>query len=226
MVKQNTLTGPELNFSNNPNKLIFLLHGYGDNGENFISLADQINESLKEFNFYAPNAPSFITQYSSGRQWFDLYPNGIYFVEAGLKEKEILKNDCINSLKMIENYIHEKCSLYNLTYKDCFILGFSQGAMMAFELGKMINDIFAGNILLSGRILPTENKVKKLFSRTPVLVVHGDQDTILDPKYYEESCHILKKEGFYFESHLLEGVGHTISLHMIQLIQNFIKKNI
>ena len=77
----------------NPKKLVFLLHGYGDNAENFIPLATHLHDPELNINFYAPNAPSSIPQYPIGRQWFDLYPNGINFNEAGPKEKEILKKE-------------------------------------------------------------------------------------------------------------------------------------
>ena len=36
------LNGPKFEPSDNPDKLVFLLHGYGDNGENFIPLAKYI----------------------------------------------------------------------------------------------------------------------------------------------------------------------------------------
>ena len=161
------LKGPSFETSNNPEKLVFLLHGYGDNGENFIPLAKYLYTSKLNINFFAPNAPSFVPQYPLGRQWFDLYPNGINFNEAGPKEKEILKQDCFSSLKLIDNYIKNLCSKYQLTFKDCFIIGFSQGAMMTFEFGRYIDNYFAGCVLLSGRILPSEDHKKKYLLKHP-----------------------------------------------------------
>ena len=222
----NVLTGPSLEVKNNPEKFVFLLHGYGDNGENFISLARDLYVSSLNISFFAPNAPSTVPQYPTGRQWFDLYPNGVNFNEAGPKEKEILKQDCLSSLNLLKNYIDILCRKHKLTYKDCFIIGFSQGAMMSFELGKYINQIFAGCVLLSGRILPSENHNKSPFIKTPMMITHGDQDTVLEPKYFDEACNILSNEGFIFESSLIKGEAHTISLKMLQLVQNFIKKNV
>ena len=220
------LTGPSLEENNKPEKIVFLLHGYGDNGENFISLARNLYVSKLNINFFAPNAPSSIPQYAAGRQWFDLYPNGINFNEAGPKEKEILKQDCLSSLNLLKNYIDKLCLKYQLTYQDCFIIGFSQGAMMTFEVGKYINQIFSGCVLLSGRILPSNNHNKSPFIKTPIMVVHGDQDSVIKPIYFYEACNILSKEGFYYESSLIKNEAHTISLKMIQLVKNFIKKNV
>ena len=226
MNEKKILTGPSFEVKKPPKKFVFLLHGYGDNGENFISLSENLYVSSSNISFFAPNAPSSVPQYPNGRQWFDLYPNGIHFNEAGPKEKEILKQDCLASLNLLKNYIDALCLKHQLTYKDCFIIGFSQGAMMAFELGKYINKIFAGCVLLSGRILPSENHNKSPFIKTPIMIAHGDQDSVIHPKYFDEACNILNKEGFLFESSLLKGEPHTISSEMLHLVQDFLKKNV
>ena len=225
MNKKTPLNGSYFEPSEKPKKLVFLLHGYGDNAENFIPLARHLHDPTLNANFYAPNAPSSIPQYPIGRQWFDLYPNGINFNEAGSVEKEILKQDCLSSLNLIKDYINNLCIKYKLTHKDCFIIGFSQGAMMAFEFGKYVNNIFAGCVLLSGRILPSEDHEKRYFIETPVLIVHGDQDTVLEPKYFEEACKILKNHGFLFDSYLMKNEVHTVSVETLKLTKNFIKKH-
>ena len=225
MNNKTPLNGSYLESSENPEKLVFLLHGYGDNAENFIPLATHLRDPELNINFYAPNAPSFIPQYPLGRQWFDLYPNGINFNEAGLAEKEILKLDCLSSLNLIRDYINNLCVKFKLSHKDCFIIGFSQGAMMAFEFGKYVNNSFAGCVLLSGRILPSEDHEKKNFIETPLLIVHGDQDTVLEPKYFEEACEILKNQSFLFDSYLMKNEGHTVSAETLKLTKNFIKKH-
>ena len=224
MINKDSLKGPSFEQSDNPDKLVFLLHGYGDNGDNFLPLAQHLNITQKKMNFYAPNAPSSVPQYPTGKQWFDLYPNAINFNEAGPREKELLKEDCISSLKLIKKYIQEISIKYQLTLKDCYVLGFSQGAMMSFELGKFIDAELAGCILLSGRILPSENHDIKKFNQTPILIVHGDKDTVLLPKYYFEACDILKNYNFSFESHLINNEGHNVSSEILELTKNFIKK--
>ena len=225
MNNKTPLNGPYFEPTGNPKKLVFLLHGYGDNAENFIPLTTHLHNPELNINFYVPNAPSSIPQYPTGRQWFDLYPNGINFNEAGSAEKEILKQDCLSSLSLIKDYINDLCIKHKLTLKDCFIIGFSQGAMMAFKFGKYVNDTFAGCVLLSGRILPSEDYEKKYFIETPILIVHGDQDTVLEPKYFEEACEILKNHGFLFDSYLMRNEGHTVSVETLKLTKNFIKKH-
>ena len=226
MNNKKPLNGPSFEPTDNPDKLVFLLHGYGDNGENFIPLAKYLHDPKLNINFFAPNAPSTVPQYPLGRQWFDLYPNGINFNEAGPREIEMLKQDCFSSLDLINNYVKNLCSKYQLTSKDCFIIGFSQGAMMTFEFGRYIDNYFAGCVLLAGRILPSENHETKSFIKTPIMIIHGDKDSVMEPKYFFEACKILQNQGFLFESHLIKEERHTISPVILKLTQDFIQKNI
>ena len=73
------LSGPSFEPYPHPKKLVFLLHGYGDNADNFINITSELYTKDLEINFFVPNAPSSIPQYPEGKQWFDLYPNGINF---------------------------------------------------------------------------------------------------------------------------------------------------
>ena len=96
---------------------------------------------------------------------------------------------------------------------------------MSFELGRFLDEEFAGCILLSGRILPSKDDCKKNFKKTPVLIIHGDKDDVLEPKCFFEACKILKKNDFKFESHLINNEGHSISIEILEIIKNFLKKH-
>ena len=99
----NQLNGSSILFSKKPEKLIFLLHGYGDNAENFLPLARFLNSNNLDINFFAPNAPTIVPQYSSGRQWFNPYPNGTHYNEAGEAEKITMQNECLESIKLLSD---------------------------------------------------------------------------------------------------------------------------
>ena len=82
----------------NPKKLIFMLHGYGDNAANFMNLAHPIDQEEWQAAYIALNAPGVISGNYMGYQWFDLYPNGVYIADAGPKEF-----DQINKEVNVEN---------------------------------------------------------------------------------------------------------------------------
>lgn len=65
------LDGPRLAplSSSTPSALVILVHGYGSNGEDVISLAREIQPALPNAAFVAPNAPSPLGGIGAAYQW-------------------------------------------------------------------------------------------------------------------------------------------------------------
>ena len=212
--------------NSNPKKLIFMLHGYGDNAENFIHVASALHMPEWQANYIALNAPSIIPNYPSGRQWFDLYPNGIYINDIGPDEIKIIRSEVLNVVNKIKNTIIDYKDRCSLNFSDCLIMGFSQGGIMTFELGHHLDKPLAGLAIISGRIMEDQDISNMSFLQTPLFISHGDKDEVLPIKNFNKSCKFLKKNKFNFEEYLLKGNSHTISLEAIDLLQKFIKKNL
>ena len=210
----------------NPQKLIFMLHGYGDSAENFINIANPLDNFTFKVNYFALNAPSVISNYSLGRQWFDLYPNGVYIADAGPKEIQIIQSEILVANQMLEKTIKKEIDKYKLSYKDCFLLGFSQGGMMAFEFGNYLSNTLGGLAILSGRIMKEDKVINQSLLKTPIFISHGDKDDVLPIKVYEQACSFLQKNKIFYVSYKLEGDAHTISPKAINLLHQFIKKNL
>ena len=210
----------------NPQKLIFMLHGYGDSAENFIHVANSLDHLDFRANYFALNAPSIIPNYSLGRQWFDLYPNGIYIADAGFKEIKIIQSEILRVNQMLKNTINKTIDKYKLSYKDCFLLGFSQGGIMTFEFGNYSSNSLGGLAILSGRIMTEDIVTNKSLIKTPIFISHGDSDDVLPIKVYEQACNFLQKNKLLYESYKLKGDTHMISPNAINLLQKFIKKNL
>jgi len=209
-----------------PNKLIFLLHGYGDNADNFIHIANAIHQSEWKANYIALNGPSEVHNYPLGREWFNLYPNGIYIAEAGVQEINAIKSEILTSLKKIKNTIEGFTDRFSLRFSDCFVAGFSQGGMMTFELGNYLDQQLGGLAVISGRIFDERETNNINFLRTPIFISHGDKDSVLPVENFYKSCEFLKENKFNYESYLLKGDSHTISHKTTDLLQKFIKKNL
>ena len=64
------LDGPRLAplSGSRPNALVILIHGYGSNGDDLISLARMIQPALPDAAFVAPNAPSQIPRMAAAYQ--------------------------------------------------------------------------------------------------------------------------------------------------------------
>ena len=55
------LNGPSFSRHDNPKKLIFMLHGYGDNAANFMNLAHPIDQEEWQAAYIALNAPGAVS---------------------------------------------------------------------------------------------------------------------------------------------------------------------
>ena len=208
-----------------PRKLMILLHGYGDTASNLIPLAQVLDQESWGMYYAALNAPDSIPGYPMGFQWFDLNISGVHISNAGPKEYEVIRKVIDTNIDKIVTSISEILKKLNLEMKDCFVMGFSQGGTMTFELGRSLKNTLAGVGIISSRII-TKDYTNELFEKTPVFISHGGQDHVIPLNNYERSLEILKESKFNFEHHLIENDEHTMSEETITLFQNFVKKNI
>ena len=96
------LNGPSYSLHSKAKKLIVMLHGYGDTAENFIYIANQLDQEEWGAQYISLNAPETIPNYPMGNQWFDIYPNGIYISDAGQNELAIIRQGVKKALEKIE----------------------------------------------------------------------------------------------------------------------------
>jgi phospholipase/carboxylesterase len=222
----NILKGPSITKHQNPKKLMIMLHGYGDNATNFIQIANLIDQDDWGMKYVALNAPDTIQDYPMGYEWFQLYLNGTHISNASAKEYDVVKNKISKNIEKIYNSISLLLENSNLNMSDCFVMGFSQGGMMAFELGKILQKHLAGLAIISSRIISKEHEPNNAFLKTPIFISHGGRDAVLPISNYNESIEVLKNYNYNYENYLIEKDEHTMSQETITLFQNFIKKNI
>ena len=218
------LNGPSISKHDKPKKLIFMLHGYGDNAANFMHLAHPIDLDEWEAQYVALNGPGYITGNLMGYQWFDLYPNGIYIAEAGPKEFQKIQKEIDVVVEKIIYTMKQYCDSLNLTLADCILMGFSQGGMVTFEVGNQLSEKIGGLIILSGRIMKEDPIINSILKKIPIFILHGEQDEVIPIQGYYKSIEFLSANKCHFESHTIPSDGHNISPEAITLLQNFIKK--
>ena len=225
-MKNNTLTGPSYKIHEKPQKLIFLLHGYGDNADNFIHIANHLDEIEFKANYIALNAPTIIPDYPIGRQWFPLNLNNTKTFPYKKNESETITSEILHSLSLLENTIMKIKDNYGLQFNDCFVIGFSQGGMIAFEFGNYFQESLAGIGIISSKIIREETVKNSLLLKTPIFISHGDKDEVLSIENFYKSCRFLKENKLFFEDHLISGDAHTISPKTISILKKFLKKYI
>ncbi len=138
---------------------IILLHGWGADAEDLLPIGNGIIEISKvEFEVISLRAPCKHPD-NSGRQWYGLYP-------PNWNEAENQVNRLLQSLRKLDTS--------KIPLKKTILLGFSQGAAMAVNVGCQLD---IGLIVsCSGYPHPNWQAEKKC---PPILIRHGLMDEVV-----------------------------------------------
>jgi len=93
-------------------------------------------------------------------------------------------------------------------------VGFSQGAMMSYEVALRHPEAVGGIAALSGRILPVLKsglKPDEKRQQLAIFIGHGTADTLLPYKDGTDADSLLQSLSLKPEFHAYPGVGHSIS---------------
>ena len=181
--------------------LVLGLHGYGDNAENYATLWDA-REMETSFIYVAMEAPyAFSLGKDIGYSWFLLMDHEKYPKEVQ-KAGEMTVMNVLEGLKLIKS-----------EYKvgNVYLTGFSQGAGLTFMTGLKNPELFKAIIPFGGWLdtdVVTEEDLKGA-KDLPVLIVHGNQDTMVEFKSGKEAEEVLKKHGYKVELFEFDG-GHVL----------------
>lgn len=159
----------------NKQKLMIVLHGRGDSLRAFESIKSELR--LGTFNFLLLNAPR---RYLTGYSWYALEPHH----ERGVRGARARLFKLIDELKR-DGWATE----------DIFLLGHSQGALVAADLVLNYPEAFGGLIGVSGYVWFFRGwKARARLSgakRTPWLFTHGTRDRIIMPAEIREDITML-----------------------------------
>lgn len=199
--------------------MVIFLHGYGANGADLMGLADPLGPHLKDTVFIAPDAPETIAGAPFGYQWFPI-PR-----MDGSSEEEAaagLERASVDLNAFLDTVLAE----HNVAPKNCILLGFSQGSMMALHVSVRRKERFAGVVAFSGRLLAPENLAEEVVSKPPVILIHGDQDDVVPPQHLQEAGDALVAAGFDVYAHVMEGTAHGISQDGLTSANHFLMQNL
>lgn len=209
----------EYSKTSNPKYLVIFLHGYGSNGENLLSLAHEFEYALPDAHYISPNAVEpWEGGFPDSYQWFSLYRNN------DRKALPDIAGNIKNSNKILSEFVEKQLQRFNLKYEELFLVGFSQGAMMAMYQGFILKQKPAGVISFSGKVILPEMLGEKILSKPEICLIHGEQDSVLPFTNFTEAKKILTEQNISHESHPISYLDHSIDIHGIRMAQNFIKK--
>jgi phospholipase/carboxylesterase len=197
-----------------PSSLMILLHGYGSNCEDLISLAPDFATSLPDTNFISPNAPfPFELGGFGGYQWYSLLD----------RTDSVMFEGAVNASEILKQFIDEQLSRFKLSYKDLILAGFSQGGMMTLHNAVRFPEKIKAAICFSGYI-SGENKLEHgIRSKPRVLITHGIEDNVVPVESAKKAFKILDSYNVPTEIVLSPGLGHGIDIKCINAAKKFLE---
>jgi phospholipase/carboxylesterase len=180
--------------------LLVALHGSGGSPMNFDSLWEK--HAAAQCIFAAPEGPypfSARQGGSMGRSWYLL-----------VKDRRIWElADPLAVQAMIATVVELKAS-----YKvgPVYILGFSQGAALAYQAAIGHPETFAGVLAVAG-VFPAESirpaDLERARDTLRIFIAHGSRDPKIHPRQSETARALLEKAGFQVSFQAFKG-GHAI----------------
>lgn len=195
-----------------PKQIVLLLHGYGSNGADLISLAPHWQQALPDALFLAPNAPQRISALAAGFQWWPLHGFTPQALSAG----------ATSAAPAIDAFIDRKLAQYGLSDANLAIVGFSQGTMMALHVGLRRRQQVAGILGYSGMLTGAAELAHAQITKPPVLLIHGSADPVVPVAALHDAEHTLRKLSIDVTTHVSPGVGHTVDPVGLRLGANFV----
>lgn len=200
------LDGPRLApKSGTARQLVVFLHGYGADGNDLIDIGRAWQQILPDAAFVSPHAPSPCAQAPVGREWF-----GLTFRDPDERWRGVNAAGPV-----LEKFLATELARHGLPATALALVGFSQGTMMALHVGLRRDVSPAAVVGYSGMLVtprdgPAEAIAGEITSRSPILLVHGDQDQVIPVQALFLSAQGLASLDIPVEWHLSSGIGHGI----------------
>lgn len=195
---------------------VILLHGYGGDGKDISILTLNWKRFMPNTVFLCPNAHEKCEINPNGYQWFDLSKeNQEYILDQSLKAEKKLKE-----------FIDQVKTIYRLDNSKICLSGFSQGCMLAINIGLIENEPFSCVVGFSGKIINKNNLASRIISKTKFLLLHGDMDQVVSPSNLLEAKDFLERNKIEVETNMLQNCEHHISTEASSFALKYIKKNL
>ena len=194
---------------------VILLHGYGGDGKDISMLTLNWKRFLPNTIFLCPNGYEKCEINPTGYQWFDLTRDDPEYILEQSKKAEV----------KLKKFIEEVKNEYDLKSSQICLSGFSQGCMMSINLGLTSSENYNCIIGFSGKIINSEDLIRRKTSSTKMLLIHGDKDTIVSPTFLLEAKDFLIRNDIEIEIKMIKNCEHHIPVEASSVALEYIKKN-
>ncbi|MBK3507159.1 alpha/beta hydrolase [Pseudomonas sp. MF6747] len=196
--------------------LVIFLHGFGSNEEDLFGIKDALPST---WTYLSARAPMPVDP--QGYRWFTKTPgDGDYNGETA---------DLQRSAALIEDFVGKATAKYHTHSDRVFLVGFSQGAIMSYEVGLRKPALVRGIAALSGSVLPVlkaELKPSESLGKLAIFIGHGTLDQALPYASATQANEVLVGLGLTPEFHGYPGMPHTVSDTEVQDLKAWLEKSL
>jgi phospholipase/carboxylesterase len=206
------LDGPRLApASGTARQLVVLVHGYGADGNDLISLGQQWRDLLPDAAFVLPHAPDRVPGAPSGFQWFPISRIDPHDMQKGVE----------TAGPILDVFLDGELARLGLGPERLALVGFSQGTMLSLQVGlrRAVPPaaIIGFSGMLAGRV------PERAGAYPPVFLAHGDLDQVIPAQTLFLAVGALQQAGVTVQWHLARGIGHGIDPQGLALAGQFLK---
>lgn len=165
--------------------VLIMLHGYGSNEADLFDIAKGIDGRFITFSLRAPN-----TTPEGGFCWYALerfpdQPSKYNYAQAQESRTKIL------------SFISNACKAYRLDSTQVFLMGFSQGSIMLYDIAIKAPAKIKGVMALSGRLMDETKDQKTDWAKVEnvkFFIAHGNSDNVIKIAEAEKANEFLKSK--------------------------------
>ena len=193
--------------SESPRIAVIGLHGWTGSEHSMVPVARAMR--IQTAKWYIPRAP-YKASAGQGHTWFSGSP------EKGWKVKKTF--NLLDTL--IKQVMNDGFDPDNI-----ILLGFSMGGSLSLRYGLGMQCQLRGIIPVAAWVREPEeliNSASMESKHTPILMIHGKDDSVVDHKKSITVAAEMKKNGFSIHLEIVSG-GHIIGVYATNLIKQFIK---
>ncbi len=210
--------------------LVVLVHGYGADGNDLIGLAPHWQRLLPGAAFVAPNAPERIPGMPWGYQWFSLSQYDPDMLRRDPAQAPAVYQEMAEGARRaagpLDAFITAELERTGVAPERLALVGFSQGTMMALQVGLRRPVAPAAIVGFSGALIGADRLAGEITARPPVLLIHGDADEVVPVEAMQAAANGLGAAGIDVRWHVAQGMGHGIDQDGLELAGGFLAQHL
>lgn len=187
-----------------PEQLILLLHGWAQDAQDLLGLAQALRSQFPQAAIVVPDAPQAADGGRFGRQWYSV---------DGIEDETVWHARVDEALALLEPWVRAQQQRLGVGEAATALGGFSQGAVLALQLA-LRHDGIAGRVLAFGGRLPVPPVAAP--RHTTIHLFHGGADRIFSAQFARDALEQLAALQGDATMDIAEGVGHELHPALVE----------